>query len=143
MATVRIGELVELPRVRTVIQLADVSDETLARGILEDFVLTADCDFALSALLDAMTYDEGQGFFLQGNFGSGKSHLLALVELLFRPDINKDSGWEALIRQSRRYETLRKKLSPHAGASVVGAVSLVAHAGSEKLEDICTSSQWA
>ena len=137
MAMVRIGELVELPRVRTVIQLADVSDETLARGILDDFVLTADCDFALSALLDAMTHDEGQGFFLQGNFGSGKSHLLALVELLFRHDINKDSGWEALIRQSRRYETLRNKLSPHAGASVVGAVSLVAHAGSEILEDIC------
>ncbi|TDI45876.1 MAG: hypothetical protein E2P02_06610 [Acidobacteria bacterium] len=141
MAMVRIGELVELPRVRTVIQLADVSDETLARGILEDFVLTADCDFALSALLDAMTHDEGQGFFLQGNFGSGKSHLLALVELLFRPDIdlnlNKDSGWGTLIRQNRRYETLRKKLSPHAGASVVGAVSLVAHAGSERLEDIC------
>ena len=140
MATVRIGELVELPRVRTVIQLVDVSDEALARGILDDFVLTADCDFALSALLDAMTHDEGQGFFLQGNFGSGKSHLLALVELLFRPaaepDINKEDGWGALIRQSRRYETLRKKLSPHAGASVVGAVSLVAHAGSERLEDI-------
>ena len=140
MVKVRIGELVELPPVRTVIQLADVSDETLARGILDDFVLTADCDFALSALLDAMTHDEGQGFFLQGNFGSGKSHLLALVELLFRPPVdrtNKDSGWEALIRQSRHYETLRKKLSPHAGASVVGAVSLVAHAGSERLEDIC------
>ncbi len=41
MATVRVGELVDLPRVRTVIQLADFSDETLARRILDEFFLTA------------------------------------------------------------------------------------------------------
>ncbi len=133
MSAVRIRDLVELPRVRTVIQLADVSDETLVRGILEDFVLTTDCDFALTSLLDTMTRDEGQGFFLQGNFGSGKSHLLALLELLFR----SDDAWDALVRQSHRYDRLRRSLSPHAGMTVVAGVSLVEHAGSERLEDIC------
>jgi len=126
----RVGDLVELPPVRTVIQLADLENEGLAREILEDFVLTADCDFALTALLDAMTGDEGQGFFLQGNFGSGKSHLLAVLELLFR----EDRAWNVLVRQRGRYQKLQKALS---GTTSVAAVSLVEHAGSERLEDIC------
>ena len=132
MSELRVGDLVELPPVRTVIQLADLANERLAREIVEDFVLTADCDFVLTALLDAMTGDEGQGqgFFLQGNFGSGKSHLLAVLELLFR----EDRAWNVLVRQEGRYRKLQKALS---GTTRVAAVSLVEHAGSERLEDIC------
>ena len=130
MSELRVGDLVELPPVRTVIQLADLANERLAREIVEDFVLTADCDFVLTALLDAMTGDEGQGFFLQGNFGSGKSHLLAVLELLFR----EDRAWNVLVRQEGRYRKLQKALS---GTTMVAAVSLVEHAGSERLEDIC------
>ena len=98
MNELRVGDLVDLPPVRTVIQLADLANERLAAEIVEDFVLTADCDFVLTALLDAMTGEEGQGFFLQGNFGSGKSHLLAVLELLFR----EDQAWNVLVRQEGR-----------------------------------------
>ena len=130
MSKLRVGDLVELPPVRTVIQLANLANERLAREIAEDFVVTADCDFVLTALLDAMTGDEGQGFFLQGNFGSGKSHLLAVLELLFR----EDRAWNVLVRQEGRYRKLQTALS---GTTMVAAVSLVEHAGSERLEDIC------
>ena len=130
MNELRVGDLVDLPPVRTVIQLADLANERLAAEIVEDFVLTADCDFVLTALLDAMTGEEGQGFFLQGNFGSGKSHLLAVLELLFR----EDQAWNVLVRQEGRYRKLQQALS---GTTTVAAVSLVEHAGSERLEDIC------
>jgi hypothetical protein len=127
-----IRDLIELPLVRTVIQLADVDDEALSKSIALDFVLTADSDFALTAVLQAMAAGEGQGFFLQGNFGSGKSHLLALLRLLFR----EDSAWEGLVRQNRGYQALRQKLSPERSATAAAAVSLVEHAGSSLLEDI-------
>ena len=52
--TVRIGDLVELPEVRTVIQLADLEDAELASRILEDFVLTEDCDTALRTIVEAV-----------------------------------------------------------------------------------------
>ena len=127
-----IRDLIELPPVRTVIQLADLADEELAKSIAFDFVLTADCDFALTALLEAMAAGDGQGFFLQGNFGSGKSHLLALIRLLFR----EHSAWEGLVQQNRRYQGLRGKLSPEKSPTAAAAVSLVEHAASERLEDI-------
>lgn len=130
--TETIRDLIELPPVRTVIQLSDLADEALSKSIAFDFVLTADCDFALTALLEAMAAGEGQGFFLQGNFGSGKSHLLALIRLLFRDD----TAWQGLVQQGRRYRALRQKLSPEKSPTAAAAISLVEHAASERLEDI-------
>ncbi|MFQ5791469.1 MAG: DUF6079 family protein, partial [Acidobacteriota bacterium] len=140
-ASHRIRDLVELPEVRTVIQLADLDDPELSSRILEDFVLTTDCDFALSALLESMTGEAGEGAFLQGNFGSGKSHFLAVLSLL----LQSDQAWEVLSRPSHEaqesgssdYPRFRRRLSPRAGPNVVASVSLVEHAGSERLEDIC------
>jgi hypothetical protein len=130
--TETIRDLIALPPVRTVIQLSDLADEALSKSIAFDFVLTADCDFALTALLEAMAAGEGQGFFLQGNFGSGKSHLLALIRLLFR----EDGAWEGLVHQGRRYRGLRQKLSPEKSPTAAAAISLVEHAASERLEDV-------
>jgi len=130
--TVTIRDLIELPRVRTVIQLADLADPELSKSIAFDFLLTSDCDFALTAILEAMASGDGQGFFLQGNFGSGKSHLLALTRLLFRDE----SAWSALTEQGRRYASLCRKLSPEKSPTAAAAISLVEHAGSERLEDI-------
>ncbi len=130
--TETIRDLIELPPVRTVIQLSDLADEALSKSLAFDFVLTADCDFTLTAILEAMAAGEGQGFFLQGNFGSGKSHLLALLRLLFR----EDSAWQGLVQQSRRYQSLRQKLSSDKGPTAAAAISLVEHAGSSLLEDI-------
>jgi len=130
--TETIRDLIELPPVRTVIQLSDLADEALSKSIAFDFVLTADCDFALTALFEAMAAGEGQGFFLQGNFGSGKSHLLALIRLLFR----EDAAWEGLVQRGRRYRAFRQKLSPEKSPTAAAAISLVEHAASERLEDI-------
>ncbi len=130
----RIRDLVELPRVRTVIQLADLEDPGLSASLLEDFILTADCDFALSTVLESMAGgEEGQGFFLQGNFGSGKSHLLAVLDLLCR----SESAWEAIVRQEPNYRKLRRRLSVSEQANTVASISLVEHSGSVALEDIC------
>jgi hypothetical protein len=129
----RIGDLVELPLVRTVIQLADLEDAELASRILDDFVLTADSDVALTTLLESISSGIGQGFFLQGNFGSGKSHLLAVLDLLLR----SKQSWQSVIRQDTRYESLCRRVIPAPDSNINVSVSLVEHSGSSSLEDIC------
>jgi hypothetical protein len=129
----RIGDLVELPLVRTVVQLADLEDAKLASRILDDFVLTADSDVALTTLLEAVAGGRGQGFFLQGNFGSGKSHLLAVLDLLLR----SEKSWKSISKQEARYDSLRRRVVTTPDVNVVASVSLVEHTASSSLEDIC------
>lgn len=130
---IRIGDLVELPHVRTVVQLADLKDPELAGALLADFILTEDSDFALKTVFHSLADREGQGFFLQGNFGSGKSHLLAVMDLLLR----SDAAWEPIVRQATHYESVRRRVSPSTGDNVIAAISLVEHTGSSSLEDVC------
>jgi hypothetical protein len=132
----RIGDLVELPEVRTVVQIADARDAALSARLLDDFVLTGDCDVALTTLLESLRADSGQGFFLQGHYGSGKSHLFAVLHLL----LCSAHAWDALLARlpdaARRahYAELRRALQPP--SAVVASVSLVEHAAGERLEDV-------
>ena len=75
--TLRIGDLIEVPPVRTVIRLEEGRTRSLA--IAESFVFTEEVGAHFSVLVDALVKDHGRGFFLQGDFGSGKSHFLAAL----------------------------------------------------------------
>ncbi len=75
--TLRIGDLIEVPPVRTVIRLEESRTRSLA--IAESFVFTEEVSAHFSVLADALVKDHGRGFFLQGDFGSGKSHFLAAL----------------------------------------------------------------
>ena len=75
--SLRIGELIEVPPVRTVIRLEEGRTRSLA--IAESFVFTEEVSAHFSVLADALVKDHGRGFFLQGDFGSGKSHFLAAL----------------------------------------------------------------
>ncbi len=75
--TLRIGDLIEVPPVRTVIRLEEGRTRSLA--IAESFVFTEEVSAHFSVLADALVKDHGRGFFLQGDFGSGKSHFLAAL----------------------------------------------------------------
>ena len=65
----RIGDLVEIPEIKTVIQLEDLKDPRLSRMILETFVLTREVRDNLTAILASLTGGEGRGIFLKGHFG--------------------------------------------------------------------------
>ncbi|NOY81034.1 MAG: hypothetical protein GXP31_08515 [Kiritimatiellaeota bacterium] len=77
LAGIRIGDLVELAPVRTVIRLED--GRVRAREITAGFVFTGEVAAHLDALTAALSRTTGQGCFLQGDFGSGKSHFLAAL----------------------------------------------------------------
>jgi len=75
--SLRISDLINVPPVQTIIRLEE--GRTRSRSILESFVLTDDVSAHLTILSEAMSKKHGRGFFLQGDFGSGKSHFLAAL----------------------------------------------------------------
>lgn len=126
----RIGDLVEVPEIRTVIQLEDLKDSNLRRMIVETFVLTSEVLNSLRSVFTCICGLEGRGIFLKGHFGSGKSHFLSILSALLR----YPSFWAPLLLQSpslRDFEQELKKFH-----FLVAEISLVQHRGSEFLEDI-------
>ncbi len=128
--TLRIRDLVEVPDIRTVIQLEDLKDSDLRRMIVETFVLTGEVQENLGAIFTGLSGPEGRGVFLKGHFGSGKSHFLSMVSLLLK----HPRSWETVRLQAPSlgdFEKELEKLRP-----LVVEISLVRHRGSEFLEDI-------
>jgi len=76
-AALRIGDLIEVPPVRTVIRLEE--GRTGAGEIAASFVFTPEVASHVAVIADALMAGRGQGYFLQGDFGSGKSHFLAAL----------------------------------------------------------------
>src|SRR5690606_29460404 len=69
------------PQVQTVIRLEQSISE--ADNIVNSFVFTADVDTHFQVLSQSFLQQHGQGYFLQGDFGSGKSHFLAALAAWF------------------------------------------------------------
>ncbi len=123
-AALKVGDLIDAPRVRTVVRLGDIQDPALGRDLVDGFLLTADAAHILDVFLGALERREGCGFFLQGNFGSGKSHLLAVLAQML--------AQEAVL--ARVGERLGR--SAGVGRVMLGTISLVDYDARERLEDI-------
>ncbi len=88
----RIGDLIHVPEVETVIDLAEVRDldpdDPQNRVALENlghsFVITDDIRSILTIVFGYLQRKQGQGFFVIGNYGAGKSHLLGILGLTAR-----------------------------------------------------------
>ena len=130
----RIGDLVEIPDIKTVIQLDDLKNPRLSRMILETFVLTREVLDNLKAILTSLSGGEGRGIFLKGHFGSGKSHFLGILSLLLR----LPQSWEALTAQSQDLINFERGLAN--SNFLVVEVSLVQYRASEFLDDIIVGS---
>ena len=128
--SLRIRDLVEMPEVKTVIQLQDLTDPDLRRLILETFVITGEVLENLKAILTGICDLQGRGVFLKGHFGSGKSHFLSMLSLLLR----EPGSWEPLLAQEPSLDGFARKLQDL--QLLVVEVSLVESRSSEFLEDI-------
>ena len=127
---IKVGDLVEIPEIKTVIQLKDLQDPKLRQMILLSFVVTAEVQKNLEMILSSLSGKEGRGAFLKGHFGSGKSHFLSMLSLLLR----YPGYWDILHFQSPSLEKFQKNL-PFSKFLVV-EISLIQHRGTEFLEDV-------
>ncbi|MCX7031187.1 MAG: DUF6079 family protein [Spirochaetes bacterium] len=102
-----IRDLIEVPPVRTVIRLEE--GRTSAGEIAASFVLTPEVTSHFAVLAEALLAGRGQGYFLQGDFGSGKSHFLAALYAWLAGGEARDSlggrhgGLARLAESGRRY----------------------------------------
>ena len=126
----RIGDLIEVPEIKTVIQLKDLQDSHLQQMILHSFVVTGEVQDSLERILTSFSQPEGRGVFLKGHFGSGKSHFLSMLSLLLR----HAESWKVLLDQAPSLENLRKNLRSR--RFLVAEISLIQHRSTEFLEDI-------
>lgn len=137
-----IEDLVHAPAVRTVVRLADLQDHNLRRGLVENFIITDEVAFILSGILGRMEKNEPQGFFIIGNYGSGKSHLLNVLNLLLT-DRESRSTLEAEPTAPSRDSSAQlpgqaEKIAASTPLLVV-EISLVEYSNREYLEQIILS----
>lgn len=95
-----IGDLIEVPAVQTVIQLDEAAQN--AESIATSFVFTADVTNHITILADALGLSTGRGFFMQGDFGSGKSHFLAALGAW----LDRSAGSECLTKANESLQRL-------------------------------------
>lgn len=86
MSSKIIADLIAVPPVETVIRLeeADSADSAAWQKLLGSFVITDEIEQVFEKLFGQILQRQGVGAFLKGNYGSGKSHLLAALSLLLQ-----------------------------------------------------------
>lgn len=134
----KIGDLIDVPTVKTVIELASVrenqpasaGEQQLLSEIAQTFVVTDDIKQNLESILQSIAANEGRGFFLSGSFGSGKSHFLAVLSLM----MTYPSAWVPLVSQVPDFESLAQTINQSKYAVV--QVPLLEYSARESLEVI-------
>lgn len=131
------SDLVTIPPVRTVIRLADLGDSSLRRHLVESFIFTGEVSFAIATILKKIAVARGEGFFIIGNYGSGKSHLLNTLSLA----IGDSEARQMFIASSLEgggpesdLPALLEKVA--AKIPLIVEISLVEHSSRENLEQI-------
>lgn len=77
----RVGDLVRVRDIRTVVHLRDAGVAEAAAELARGFVATPQCAAVLEAVRARLAGRTGGGLFVQGSYGCGKSHLLAYLAL--------------------------------------------------------------
>jgi hypothetical protein len=125
-ALLRIGELVEVAAVETVVRLDGRG------GHLAQLVATGDVKEALASLLEAAKGPAGRAFFVVGPFGSGKSHLLAAAGELVSGEAVPPQSWPVEVA----------KVAAGARRSLAVRVPLVDYRAELALEDVVAARAW-
>jgi hypothetical protein len=76
----RIGDLISLPELKTVVHLKDALGPE-GKQLKTELVFTKEVSRAFQAIYYSLAEEKGKGFFIEGGYGSGKSHFLAALYL--------------------------------------------------------------
>lgn len=137
----RVGDLVQVPPVRTVIRLADLGDSELRRHMVETFIITGEVSFTLAGIFKNIAASHGRGFFVIGNYGSGKSHLLNILSLTIS-DTRAREEFKRTCRENAPENDELEGLLDRVNAinPMVVEISLVEHSNREYLEQVVLKS---
>ena len=136
MADKQIKDLIKIPEVKTIIQMSDINDPELQDFLTESFLLTDEVEKILFSFFNDLMHEKGKGYFIEGNFGSGKSHLLSVLSLL----LSYEKSWSPILEQldeNSKLADFSKKIKNE--DYIVLNISLVEHSNREYLENIVIS----
>lgn len=122
----------EVRALRTVVRLTDARDRSHESDIATTFVPTPEAARVVAAVYGRMARRQGEGFFLQGAYGSGKSHLLAYLDVTVR-----EGGARALDAGERDLEAAFAGVPAASWLAV--SIALVDHPSRSSLESIVTA----
>ena len=126
---VLIRDLIELPPVKTVISLEEGRDNP--EDIANSFVFTEEVASHVTVLTESFLNRKGQGYFLKGDYGSGKSHFLAAIYSLL---YNKTKT-ESLETLAKKHNGIKQLIASNANILPVD-ISLVNYRAKTSLEEI-------
>jgi len=111
----KIQDLIHVPSIKTVIQLvcAEDTDQQQLMETLNTFVITEETSHSLKVVLQSILEGNGCGMFLQGHYGTGKSHFLSFLSILLEYDWAWDEVDEVCfegVRQLREKKYLVTKI---------------------------------
>lgn len=135
MTPPRVGDLVTIASIRPVIRLADMRQADRAADLAAAFVLTEDAAHALGTIFDDIRAGRGRGYFLEGHYGSGKSHLLAVLYGLLHGTFESDA-LGAMLTPAAPARRPVPDLQAGGRRPLPIPISLVEHPGAEPLEGI-------
>ena len=133
-----IGDLISVPRIETVVQLMSVEGGERAAGdeLVESFVVTEEVERGLDHIVSLLRAGDGRGILLKGNYGSGKSHLLAFLSVLLErsepPPV--PLAHAGLVRPTRHGRETRYEVTPEPLGDALDWIASVGGAWDERLE---------
>jgi hypothetical protein len=92
-----------------IVQIIDFDDEQVMQQNIRDYVVTDKVAAEMERLVDriiasCVRHEAGQGHYLHGSFGSGKSHFMAILGLILE---NKAAVW------TKEHPTIRRIKARH------------------------------
>jgi hypothetical protein len=115
----QLRKLFEFPIDRPIEGVIKADDDASLRTEIEEYVITGELELRLDEFLDAyINYENSNGAWISGWFGSGKSHLLKMVALLL--ENRKFDGVDVMAAFQKKCENKNKLLA----AKIAKAVSI-------------------
>ncbi len=113
------GDLIQFDPIETVVQLRDASDSDHARQLVESFVISRDLAERLIHLvipqLQFTSPSDNKGLLVVGNYGTGKSHLMAVISAIAEREdlyaaVTRTDVREAAAQVAGRFHVVRTEI---------------------------------
>ena len=113
------GELIHFDPIESVVQLRDAEKATVARKLIETYVVSDEmAEKLVSLVIPQLQFEvpfDNKGILVVGNYGTGKSHLLSVISLLAEshdllPYLSNASVADAARRIGGRFKVVRSEI---------------------------------
>src|SRR5215813_1567618 len=128
-------DLVQFDPIETVIQLRDADDARAAKELIATYVISEEmADKLTVAVFPQLQFErpsDNKGLFIVGNYGTGKSHLIAVISGIaehadLAAALHNPQGAKSAVSIAGRFRVVRTELGSTTSARTCASVSWLA-----------------